>query len=105
MSSDFVSEETGVLRYADAVWEQKKRLPDVQAEIAKTSEERARRAGRVFSVSQEGYYNSDAYLGETPCGHTIFLFSRVMLGDCNSKMKTVLNSDLRDILQHCGEIH
>ena len=62
-SSDFVSEETGVLRYDDATWETVKHLPDVQAKIAATSEERARRAGRVFAVSQEGYYTNDLLLG------------------------------------------
>ena len=63
MSSDFVSEETGVLRYSDPVWEQKKKLKEVQDEIASSSEERARRAGRVFAVSRDGYYQSEAYLG------------------------------------------
>jgi hypothetical protein len=62
MSSDFVSEETGLLRYADAAWEIKKQDPEMQAKIAATSEEAARRAGSVFNVSTEGYYNSEKFL-------------------------------------------
>ena len=62
-SSDFISEETGLLRFDDAVWEMNKTLAEFQAKIAATSEERARRAGRVFAVSKDGYYNSDLFLG------------------------------------------
>ena len=68
MTSDFVSEEDGLLRYSDAVWDTKKNLPEVVEEIKTSSEERVRRAGRVLSVSKDGYYHSELYLGTASPG-------------------------------------
>ena len=58
MTSDFVNILDGVLRYSDSAWEALKETEEVAAEIKKQGEERARRAGVILDVSQDGYYNS-----------------------------------------------
>jgi hypothetical protein len=73
MSSDFCSEETGILRYSDEVWETKKQQPEIAAAIAASSEEQVRRAGSVLSigVNRDGYYHSELFLEDIKNASTI----------------------------------
>ena len=59
MTSDFVSVLDGILRYNDESWDKLKTSAAVQADIERLGEERARRAGVILDVSQDGYYCSE----------------------------------------------
>jgi hypothetical protein len=62
MTCDFVTETWGPLRYSDSVWEEELKKDEIKVEIAKTSEERVRRAGSVINPSKEGYYEHQRFL-------------------------------------------
>ena len=59
MTSDFVSVLDGILRYNDESWDKLKTSAAVKADIERLGEERARRAGVILDVSQDGYYCSE----------------------------------------------
>ena len=53
MTSDFVTILDGPLRYTDEVWEEIKEKEEVQEEIRRYGEDRARKAGVILDVATE----------------------------------------------------
>ena len=62
MTCNFVTELWGPLRYSVSVWKEELQKDEIKVEIAKTSEERVRRAGSVINPSKEGYYEHQRFL-------------------------------------------
>ena len=62
MTSDFVTILDGPLRYTDEVWEEIKEKEEVQEEIRRYGEDRARKAGVILDVATDGYYNAELCL-------------------------------------------
>ena len=73
MTCDVITECWGPLRYSDEVWEEKKKEKAVQDEIARTSEEQARRGGSILNPQKDGYYESTKFLKVDTSGGRIFI--------------------------------
>ena len=59
MTCDFATILDGILRFSDEAWERAKKDPAIVAQIEQLGEERARRAGAVLDVTNDGYYTNE----------------------------------------------
>jgi hypothetical protein len=87
MTSDYVDVLHGVLRYDDEAWERVKKDDDIQNEINKVGEERARRAGTILDISQDGYFNVEKCIPD---------FKKVWYGQLHNDLHNDLHNNIDD---------